>query len=120
MARILLADDDAALRDFARRALEADGHKVVEVPDGSEALDRLTAEPGAFDLIVSDVNMPTVDGVTLANKAVAANPKLRVLLISGYASELVRSQNVAAARLGHLAKPFTLEQIREAVRKVLS
>lgn len=120
MARILLADDDAAIRDFTRRALEADGHKVVDVADGSEALDRLTAEPGAFDLVISDVNMPVMDGATLATRAVAVNPKLRVLLISGYAAELVRSQNIAAARLGHLAKPFTLDQIREAVRKVLS
>lgn len=120
MTRILLADDDAAMRDFAKRALEADGHQVVDVPDGSEALDRITASPAAFDLIVSDVNMPALDGITLANRALALNSKLRVLLISGYESELVRSQSVPAAKLGHLAKPFTLEQIREAVRKVLA
>lgn len=118
MAAILLADDDAATRDFVRRALEADGHRVVVAVDGSEALEKVTA--GAYQLLVSDVDMPGLDGVTLAAQACARDPALAVLLMSGFTEELARSQGIAARRLGALSKPFTLEQLRASVRKLLA
>ena len=63
MARILLAEDDAATRDMVQRALAMDGHEVVVTQDGAEALEKLQAAPGRFDLLISDVQMPGVDGV---------------------------------------------------------
>lgn len=118
MARILLADDDKASRDLVARALGADGHTVDVTQDGAEALDKVKAG-GGYDLLVTDVQMPGMDGVTLARHVQAAAPGLGMLLMSGYTSELDRASGTLGAKVGTIAKPFTLEQIRAAVRKAL-
>ena len=69
MARILLAEDDAATRDMVQRALAMDGHEVIVTQDGAEALEKLQAAPGRIDLLISDVQMPGLDGVALVEKA---------------------------------------------------
>jgi len=120
MAHILLADDDKATRELVKRALEAEGHSVDVTQDGTEALDKLKAQPEATDVLVSDVHMPGIDGIRLAGQAIEAQPKLRILLMSGFPEELERAKSVKAARLGVLSKPFTLEQVRAAVRALLS
>lgn len=119
MARILLADDDEATRDLVKRALEADGHHVELTQDGTEALERLTAAPDTLDVLVSDVHMPGLDGIDLAKRAIAAAPGIRLLLMSGFAEELERARALPSDRLAVLIKPFTLEQIRQAVRNLL-
>jgi CheY-like chemotaxis protein len=119
MAHILLADDDKATRDLVKRALEAEGHSVDVTQDGTEALDTLKVQPGTIDVLVSDVHMPGIDGIQLASQAVEVRPALKVLLMSGFPEELERAKAVKAARLGVLSKPFTLEQIRAAVRDLL-
>ncbi len=120
MARILLADDDAATRDMVKRALESDGHSVQVTQDGSEALERVKADGASLDLLVSDVEMPFLDGVALAESAFALQPKLRILLMSGLSDQLERAKSLKAPQVGMLSKPFTLEQVRESVRKLLS
>jgi two-component system cell cycle response regulator CpdR len=120
MARILLADDDAASRDLVSRALGSDGHSVVMTQDGSEALDSLNAAPGVYDLLITDVQMPVLDGVTLAEKALTRQPGLRVILMSGYTSELDRAKPLEAKGLSVISKPFTLEQIRASVKRALA
>ena len=120
MARILLADDDQATRDLVRRALEADGHQVELTHDGAEALDRLSAAPDLVDVLVSDVHMPVIDGIDLARRAAGCAPKVRLLLMSGFAEELDRAKRLDAPHLAVIMKPFTLEQIRSAVRKLLA
>ena len=119
MARILLADDDAASRDFVQLALATDGHAVNSTQDGSEALDKLREAPGNFDLLMTDVQMPGLDGIALVEKALVANSKLRVILMSGYADELERAQHLKPRISQVITKPFTLEQIRAAVRAAL-
>lgn len=118
MARILLADDEAATRDLVRRALSADGHEVVATEDGQEALDRLTGGE-RFDLLVSDVQMPGLDGLSLVEKALAAQPDLAVVLMSGHVSQLERAQSMQSRLKATVTKPFTLEQIRAVVRAAL-
>ena len=120
MARILLADDDVAARDLVRRALELDGHSVHLSSDGAEAIaafEAATASP--FDLIITDVEMPGTDGIALAKHALAASSKIKVLMISGFTDALERGRWLGPARLGVLAKPFTLEQIRRSIKTVL-
>ncbi len=117
MARILLADDDATSRDLVQRALGADGHTVDGTHDGVEALERLGAAD--YDVLVSDVQMPAMDGISLAEKALAARPGLAVVLISGYAEQLDRAKALKGRKVGTLLKPFTLEQMRAAVRAAL-
>jgi CheY-like chemotaxis protein len=119
MARILLADDDAATRDLVQRALAIDGHAVTPTQDGAEALDKLSESAGGFELLISDVQMPAMDGIALAEKGLAAQPGLRVILMSGFAGELDRADHLKG-RLSHvITKPFTLDQIRAAVKAAL-
>ncbi len=119
MARILLADDDKPTRDLVKRALESDGHAVEIAQDGSEALDSLTA--GAkVDVLVTDVNMPGLDGISLAKRAEAIIPGIRVLMMSGFAEELERAKAAAGGRVSVLSKPFTLDHVRSAVRDLLA
>jgi two-component system, cell cycle response regulator CpdR len=119
MARILLADDDAATRDLVQRALATDGHSVVPTQDGSEALDKLREAPGAFDLVITDVQMPGLDGIALAEAGTAENAKLRVVLMSGFSDELGRADHIKSRISRILTKPFTLEQVRAAVKAAL-
>ena len=118
MARILLADDDAATRDLVRRALEADGHSVHVTQDGSEALECVEGAQ-KFDVLVSDVEMPLLDGVALAQRALK-QPNLRVLLMSGFAEQLDRAKSLKSSQVAVLSKPFSLEDVRASVRKLLA
>jgi two-component system, cell cycle response regulator CpdR len=120
MARILLADDEAASRDLVCRALEADGHTVRVMSGGAEAFDAIEAAPGGFDVLVSDVNMPGMDGLELAKKALAINPALAVILMSGFVEQLERGKTLATGTVRTISKPFTLEQIRTLVRSVMA
>jgi DNA-binding response OmpR family regulator len=71
-------------------------------------------------VLVSDVHMPGLDGVELARRAIAAAPELKLLLMSGFAEELERAQALKTASLGVIIKPFSLDQIRAAVRALLA
>jgi two-component system cell cycle response regulator CpdR len=118
MARILLADDDAAARDLVQRALAVDGHTVTCTQDGAEALEQL-ASAAAFDVLIADVQMPGVDGIALAETSLKLRPKLRVILMSGFADELDRAEHVKSKVARVVAKPITLEGIRAAVKAAL-
>jgi two-component system, cell cycle response regulator CpdR len=117
MACILLADDDSMLRDLVKRAFEADGHTVDVAHDGLEALDLL--QSGRADILVSDVNMPGLDGISLAGKALSAVPSMRILLMSGFPEELERAKSIKGGRITTLSKPFTLDQIKAALKTAM-
>jgi len=119
MARILLADDDAATRDLVQRALGLDGHQVIVTQDGAEALEQLQGAAGRIDLLISDVQMPGVDGIELVEKAIEAAPGLRIVLMSGFAGEFDRADHLKGKIARVITKPFTLEQMRGAVKGVL-
>ena len=119
MARILLADDDAATRDLVKRALEGQGHSVHVTQDGVEALEQIEAAGAPFDLLVSDVEMPLLDGVTLAARAYSLQPNLRVLMMSGFPDQLERAKALTGPKVSVISKPFSLDQVRESVRKLL-
>lgn len=119
MARILLAEDDTAVRDFVRRALEMDGHDVVPVHDGGEALERVMSPVEEFDLLLSDIRMPVVDGVALALQVGRDKPELPILLMTGYAEHRDRAYGLDTLIKGIIQKPFTLEDIRNQVRHAL-
>jgi CheY-like chemotaxis protein len=116
MASILLADDDASVRALAKRALEADGHSVVVASDGLEALELFSAQARHPAALITDVDMPELDGISLAKRLVAIAPDLAVVLMSGYAEQLDRAGEIGARRVNSISKPFTLDQFRQAVR----
>ena len=120
MANILLADDDAAVRDLVRRALAAEGHAVHVTEDGAAALDHLTAHAATIDLLVTDVDMPQLDGLSLAREALKLKPQLSIVLMSGFSDQLDRAQALSAKRLVSISKPFTLEQIKQLVKLALT
>ena len=91
MARILVAEDEEGLRSLVARALLLDGHEVVTANDGAEALDVLTRENGEFELLLTDIRMPIMDGIALALAAARDHPDLGILLMSGFADQRERS-----------------------------
>jgi CheY-like chemotaxis protein len=120
MAHILLADDDAATLDIVSRALAAEGHTVIIAHDGQDALEKATASVPPVDVLVTDVQMPLLDGVALAEQLRSVNAGLRIVLMSGLPGEAVRASRISGPRAVFLPKPFTLEQIRAVVRHVLA
>ncbi len=113
--RILLTEDDDSVRAFVSRALELDGHEVETACHGVEAMDRLTEADGQFDLLVTDVKMPIMDGIALAHETASNWPKVPILLMTGFADQRERAQDLADVIRDVVTKPFTLQQIREAV-----
>lgn len=119
MARILLADDDAATRDLVKRALESQGHSVFVTQDGNEALEQMKTTAVPFELLVSDVDMPILDGITLAQRAHALQSGIRVLMMSGFSDQLERAKALSGPTVSVISKPFSLDQVRECVRRLL-
>lgn len=119
MARILIAEDEEALRALCARALTTDGHHVVTASDGGEALDALNAEGGRFDLLLTDIRMPIMDGIALALAGARDFPDMVILLMTGYADQRERASGLEAIIHDVIAKPFTVAVLREAVRGAL-
>lgn len=118
MASILIAEDDKAVREFVSRALHQEGHDIIAVGDGQQALTALGNRP--FDMLLADIVMPRMDGIALALKAAKDYPDLPVLLMTGYAAERQRAHNLDALIQEVITKPFTLKDICAAVRRVLA
>jgi CheY-like chemotaxis protein len=117
--RILLTEDDDAVRTFVSRALQLDGHDVDTACHGVEALERLTETDGGYDLLVSDVKMPLMDGIALAHEAAGQWPGLPILLMTGFADQRERAEDLSQVIRDVVTKPFTLQQIREAVTEAV-
>lgn len=120
MARILIVEDDEPVRSLAARALERDGHSVDTAGDGEIGLDLIRAASGGYDLVVSDIRMPGMDGIAMAQAAVKAFPSLRIMLVTGYAEQRERAAELDGVIVDVVQKPFTLTQIREKVREHLA
>jgi len=120
MARILIAEDEEALRGYVARALTEAGHDVSVAADGAEALDLLGRADGAFDLLLADLKMPVMDGIALALAAVRDYPELVIVLMTGYADQRERAHGLEALIHDVIAKPFTLAELRAAVASALT
>ncbi|MDX1400784.1 MAG: response regulator [Kiloniellales bacterium] len=118
MSRILVAEDDGAVKSFVTRALEHRGHNVRAVDDGLLALEAL--EDASFDLLITDIVMPGLDGIELALKVSQAFPDLPVLLMTGYSAERQRAHNLDELVCDVVVKPFTLDQICDAAERVIT
>lgn len=118
MARILVAEDEAAVRSFIARGLEHHGHAVKTVPDGLAAVAALAAD--RYDLLLTDIVMPGLDGIALALKASKDCPDMKILLMTGYSAERQRAHNLAALVHRVLPKPFTLDELVKAVDEELA
>jgi CheY-like chemotaxis protein len=116
---ILLVEDDAVLRKLAERALAAVGYQIIPAATGTEALDRL-AQPGVeVDLVVTDMVMPQMSGMQLAERIHAQHPDTRVLLVSGYSDDLVAGQGIESGEVVFLQKPFAMTELAQKIRELL-
>ncbi|VXD00301.1 Response regulator receiver protein CpdR [Sphingomonas sp. AX6] len=108
MFRILLAEDDQVMREYLTRALERAGYAVSAVDRGTAALPLIETEP--FDLLLTDIVMPEMDGIELAQKASDIAPDMRVMFITGFAAVTLKAgQAMPQARV--LSKPFHLRDL---------
>ena len=120
MPRILIADDEDSMRLLVARAIAMDGHHTTTAADGAEALDLLTRERGQFDLLLTDIQMPVMDGIALALAAARDFPDLKILLVTGYADQRERASGLNAIVHDVVTKPFTVADIRTAVADALA
>ena len=120
MARILLVDDEELVRALLKRSLEIDGHVVTTAMDGSEALSRVEEAQGAFDLLVTDIRMPIMDGIALTLAIKRDYPDLVVLLMTGFADQRERAKGLDVLVADVLTKPFGVADLRAAVNRVLN
>ncbi|NVK35571.1 MAG: response regulator [Rhodobacteraceae bacterium] len=120
MARVLLTEDDEAVRSFVKRALELDGHWVAAAEDGAEAVEVLSDQDGNFDLLVSDIKMPVMDGIALALHTGKNWPNLPILLMTGFADQRERASGLDSLVHDIITKPFSLADIRASVRNALA
>jgi two-component system cell cycle response regulator CpdR len=120
MARIMIAEDEEALRAMCARALSTAGHEVKTACDGGDALDLLQREAGRFDLLLTDIRMPIMDGIALALSAARDYPNLTILLMTGYADQRERAHGLDAIIHDVITKPFTLAMLRGAVDEALA
>jgi CheY-like chemotaxis protein len=120
MARILIAEDEEALCAMCARALSGVGHEVKTAFDGSDALDLLKRDGGRFDLLLTDIRMPIMDGIALALTVARDYPDLTILLMTGYADQRERAHGLDAIIHDVITKPFTLADLRGAVEEALT
>ena len=118
---VLLTDDEEGVRKFVRTILRNHGFEVVEAADGVEALERLRELGPGLDLLVTDVRMPRMDGVSLAAASHALYPDLPVLFISGYGLDMEAERGKRPNGVcGYVRKPFLPKDLLEAVRNCLN
>jgi two-component system cell cycle response regulator CpdR len=115
MIRILLAEDEEAMRAYLARALENAGYEVVAVDRGTAALPLLETE--AFDLLLSDIVMPEMDGIELAQRCAELSPQTKVMFITGFAAVTLKASR-EAPRAKVLSKPFHLKDLVMEVERV--
>jgi CheY-like chemotaxis protein len=120
MARILIADDEESMRLLVARAISMDGHQTVTAEDGGHALEILIEENGAFDLLLTDIKMPIMDGIALALAVARDFPKLTILLMTGFADQRERASGLDAIIHDVITKPFSVAEIRAAVAEALA
>ena len=119
MARILLVDDEEPVRGVLKRGLEMDGHAVATAVDGGDGLNCLAEGAGGFDLLLTDIRMPVMDGIALALAAKRDYPDLVILLMTGFADQRERTTDLQRVVADVLTKPFSLAEARAAVARVL-
>jgi two-component system cell cycle sensor histidine kinase/response regulator CckA len=116
---VLVVDDDQSLRAFAVRALRRQGYHVCEARNGHDAIDLVNDEmPDSLELLLTDITMPKMDGMALANSLREQYPQLKILFMSGYEEE-VHEQQLQRTHSSFLQKPFSLHDLIQKVNQVL-
>ena len=119
MIRILLAEDEQAMREYLVRALEKSGYEVVAVDRGTDAAPLLEDESRHFDLLLTDIVMPEMDGIELARQCAKVSPKTEVMFITGFSGVALRAgESMPKAKV--LSKPFHLKDLVLEVERLFN
>jgi two-component system cell cycle response regulator CpdR len=118
MSKILLAEDDGDMRRFLVRALQTAGFDVVSFDNGLSAYQRLREEP--FELLLTDIVMPEMDGIELARRASELDPDIKIMFITGFAAVALNSDSTAPKHAKVLSKPIHLRELVNEVQKLLA
>jgi two-component system cell cycle response regulator CpdR len=118
MAHILLAEDDESLRRFLAAALSRAGHAVMHFGDGSDALECLKST--RFDLLLTDIVMPGMDGIELAKRAAELDSRLKIMFITGFAAVALHPSSQAPKQAKVLSKPFHLREIVQEIERMIA
>ena len=116
---ILLVEDSDVVRDVIVRMLEEDGFTVLPASCGEDALSVSRREDVSIDLLLTDIVMPEMSGVELADRLERERTDMRILFMTGYAEEVVMTEGILGKHRECIGKPFTPEQIRKRVREIL-
>lgn len=119
MAKILLAEDDESMRRFLSTALEKAGHEVISFGQGDEAYDCLK-DGNLFDLLLTDIVMPEMDGIELARRAADHAPKMKIMFITGFAAVALNPKSNAPKDAKVLSKPFHLRDLVSEVERFMA
>ncbi|MGJ0509474.1 MAG: cell cycle two-component system response regulator CpdR [Methylocystis sp.] len=117
-AKILLAEDDNDVRRFLVKALQQAGFSVASFDNGLAAYDQLRVEP--FELLLTDIVMPEMDGIELARRATELDPDIKVMFITGFAAVALNPDNQAPRQAKILSKPFHLRDLVTEVQRMLA
>ena len=117
---ILLVEDEEAVRRFAERALTRHGYRVLMAQNGAEGLEVANAHEGAIDLILSDVVMPEMDGPSMIKELRKSRPDAHVVFMSGHAEDAFDKNLDEGVKFGFIAKPFSLKDLGETVKKAMA
>ncbi|HUB64024.1 MAG TPA: response regulator [Methylocella sp.] len=116
--KILLAEDDHDMRRFLGKALQNAGYAVASFDNGMSAYHRLREEP--FELLLTDIVMPEMDGIELARRATELDPDIKVMFITGFAAVALNPDNNAPPQAKILSKPFHLKDLVNEVHRLLA
>ena len=119
MARVLIADDEESMRALVSRAIAIDGHDIVTAQDGAEALEIIVREGGAFDLLLTDIIMPGMNGRELARKLLELRRGTPVLFMTGYSRNAIMHHGRLEQSVDVLQKPVSQADLAARVRAAL-
>jgi two-component system, cell cycle response regulator CpdR len=118
MARIILAEDDNDMRRFLVKALEKAGHQVTSFAEGASAFEEI--KQATFDLLLTDIVMPEMDGIELARRAAELDPSLKIMFITGFAAVALHPDSKAPKDAKVLSKPFHLRDLVAEVDRMMA
>lgn len=115
-AAVLIVDDEKIIRDVLARSVTREGYTVDQATDGRDALDKLAISP--FDIVITDIKMPIMDGIELLKKVKAQYPEISVIVITAYGGSCTPADALKAGADRHITKPFKNFEIAEALHTV--